>query len=79
LQLVGEIDQGDDLARIIARADAIVDFSVREATATVAKLAADHKKALVVGTTGHSESEKAALRELAKIIPVFGRRISAQV
>ena len=70
LQLVGEIDQGDDLAKVIARADAIVDFSVREATATVAKLAADHKKALVIGTTGHGESEKAALRELAKVIPV---------
>jgi 4-hydroxy-tetrahydrodipicolinate reductase len=70
LQLVGEIDQGDDLAKVIARADAIVDFSVREATATVAKLAADHKKALVIGTTGHSEGEKAALRGLTKTIPV---------
>ena len=44
LQLVGEIDQGDDLAKVIARTDVIVDFSVREATATVAKLAADHKR-----------------------------------
>lgn len=70
LQLVGEIDQGDDLAKVIARADAIVDFSVREATAIVGKLAADHKKALVIGTTGHSESEKAALRALTKTIPV---------
>jgi 4-hydroxy-tetrahydrodipicolinate reductase len=70
LQLVGEVDQGDDLAKVIARADAIVDFSVREATATVAKLAADHKKALVIGTTGHSEGEKTALRGLTKTIPV---------
>lgn len=70
LQLVGEIDQGDDLARIIAPADAIIDFSVREATATIGKLAADHKKALVIGTTGHSENEKAALRGLTKTIPV---------
>jgi 4-hydroxy-tetrahydrodipicolinate reductase len=70
LQLVGEIDQGDDLAKVIARADAIVDFSVREATATVAKLAADHKKALVIGTTGHSESERTALRGVARTIPV---------
>jgi 4-hydroxy-tetrahydrodipicolinate reductase len=70
LQLVGEIDQGDDLAGIVSRADAIVDFSVREATAMVGKLAADHKKALVIGTTGHSESEKTALRGLIKNIPV---------
>ena len=39
LQIVGEIDQGDDLGKVIARADAIIDFSVREATATVAELA----------------------------------------
>jgi len=51
LEIVAEIDQGDDLAKVISRADAIIDFSVREATVAVAKLAADHKKALVIGTT----------------------------
>jgi len=70
LQIVGEIDQGDDMGKVIAHADAIIDFSVHEATATVAKLAADHKKALVIGTTGHSESEKAAVRGLTKTIPI---------
>jgi 4-hydroxy-tetrahydrodipicolinate reductase len=70
LQLAGEIDLGDDLAKVIGRADAIVDFSVREATVMVAKLAADHKKALVIGTTGHSNDEKAAVRAMAKAIPI---------
>ena len=70
LQLAGEIDLGDDLAKVIGRADAIVDFSVREATAMVAKLAAEHKKALVIGTTGHSDDEKAAVRAMAKAIPI---------
>ncbi len=70
LQMAGEIDLGDDLAKVIDRADAIVDFSVREATVMVAKLAADHKKALVIGTTGHSNDEKAAVRAMAKAIPI---------
>src|SRR2546430_17079547 len=70
LNLVGEIDQGDDLAKIIAQADAIVDFSVREATASGAKLAAQHRKALVIGTTGHTDDEKAAVRGLSKTIPI---------
>jgi 4-hydroxy-tetrahydrodipicolinate reductase len=70
LQLAGEIDLGDDLAKVIGRADAIVDFSVREATVMVAKLAADHKKALVIGTTGHGNDEKAAVRAMAKAIPI---------
>ena len=70
LQLVGEIDQGDDLAKVIARGDVVVDFSIREATPVVAKIAAEHKKALVIGTTGHSEHEKNVVRELARPIPV---------
>lgn len=70
LQLAGEIDQGDDLAKVIARGDVVVDFSIREATAAVAKIAAEHKKALVIGTTGHSEREKNVVRELAQKIPV---------
>jgi 4-hydroxy-tetrahydrodipicolinate reductase len=70
LLLAGEIDLGDDLAKVIGRADAIVDFSVREATVMVAKLAADHKKALVIGTTGHSDNEKAVVRAMAKAIPI---------
>jgi|SRR5579862_5334658 len=70
LKLIGEIDEGDDLAKIVAQADAIVDFSVHEATASVAKLAAQYKKALVIGTTGHADDEKATVRGLAKTIPI---------
>jgi 4-hydroxy-tetrahydrodipicolinate reductase len=61
LQLVGEIDQGDDLGKVIAMCDVVVDFSVRETTTGVAKLAAQHKKALVIGTTGHTDAEKKAV------------------
>ena len=70
LQLFGEIDQGDDLAKIISQADVLVDFSVREATTQVAALAAEHKKALVIGTTGHSDDEKKIVRGVTKTIPV---------
>ena len=70
LQLVGEIDLGDDLTKVISGADVVVDFSVREATPAVAKLAAEHKKALVIGTTGHCEREKDAVHPVARIIPV---------
>jgi len=69
LQLVGEIDLGDDLSQVIDRCDAIVDFSFREATGKIARLAAQHKKALIIGTTGHAETEKAAVVETLKTIP----------
>ena len=70
LQLVGEVDQGDDLSKAIARADVVVDFSVREATVAVAKLAADNGKAIVIGTTGHGDAEKATVKAFAKAVPV---------
>lgn len=70
LQLAGEIDLGDDLAKIIKQTDVVVDFSSHEATAMVAKLAADHKKALVIGTTGHTDHERKVVRNLAAMIPI---------
>jgi 4-hydroxy-tetrahydrodipicolinate reductase len=70
LQLAGEIDLGDDLSKIITGCDVVVDFSVHEATATIAKLAADHKKALVIGTTGHTDHEKTVVSGLASVIPI---------
>jgi len=70
LQLVGEVDQGDDLSKIIRGCDAVVDFSTHEATAMIAKLCADHKKALVIGTTGHTEHERQVVRGLVQMIPV---------
>ena len=35
LQLVGEVDQGDDLSKVVAGCDAIMDFSVHDATAAL--------------------------------------------
>jgi 4-hydroxy-tetrahydrodipicolinate reductase len=69
LQLVGEIDLGDELSKIVAGGDAIVDFSAHEATVAIAKLAAQHKKALVIGATGHTDAERQAVREAVKSIP----------
>lgn len=70
LQLTGEIDLGDDLMKIISHSDVVVDFSSREATATIAKMAADQKKALVIGTTGHADHERKVVRDLAATIPI---------
>ena len=70
IQLVGEVDLGDDLGKVVGKCDVVVDFSTHETTATIAKLAAEHKKALVIGTTGHTEQEKQAMRGIIKPIPV---------
>lgn len=65
LHIVGALDQGDDLAAGIARADVVIDFSFHTATAEVIAHCTQAKKPLVIGTTGHTSSEKAKLVALA--------------
>ena len=69
LELTGEIDVGDDLSQLIDRCAAVVDFSFREATGKIATLAARHKKALIIGTTGHTDSEKKLILDAVTTIP----------
>ncbi len=70
LQIVGEIDAGDDLAAVIERGDVVVDFSVHTATPQVAALCAQHRKALVIGTTGHNDTETFEIRKAHTRIPI---------
>jgi 4-hydroxy-tetrahydrodipicolinate reductase len=70
LEIVGQIDAGDNLADVIAKCDAVIDFSFHDATLSVAKLCAQHKKGLVIGTTGHAAAEKSEISNLKSQIPI---------
>lgn len=70
LKLVGGVDINDDLAKIIGGCDVIVEFALHEATRATAILAAQHKKALVIGTTGHTEAEASEIRRFVASVPV---------
>lgn len=59
----------DDLSAIIEQADVIIDFTFHEATMKIARLAAEHKKAMVIGTTGLTNDELTDLRDLAQNFP----------
>lgn len=68
--IVAQINPGDDPARIIDACDVVIDFSSPGATVPLARLAADHRKPVVIGTTGHSDAEKTAIREQAARVPI---------
>ena len=70
LEIVGQIDIGDDLGAVITHSDVVIDFSSHMATAEVAKLCAQHKKALVIGTTGHTDTDTFEIRALKALIPI---------
>ena len=62
-------DAGDDPAAVLARCDAIIDFSSPPGTARLLELAVAHHKPIVIGTTGHTAEEKKNLRALAARVP----------
>jgi 4-hydroxy-tetrahydrodipicolinate reductase len=47
----------------------VIDFSFHNATPAIAEVCATRKKALVIGTTGHTDAESAQIREATKKVP----------
>jgi 4-hydroxy-tetrahydrodipicolinate reductase len=70
LEIVGQIDQGDDLQAVIGQGEVVIDFSSHSATPAIAALCSARKKAMVVGTTGHSAEGKAQIANCQSQIPI---------
>ncbi len=66
----GRIDMGDDLSAVMDQGDVVIDFTSHESTAAFARLCLARRKAMVIGTTGHSEAERQELKSAAAQIPV---------
>jgi len=70
VEISARIDQGDDLRSVIKSGDVVVDFSSHIATLGVAAICAAHKKAIVIGTTGHSEEARSQISNFKSQIPI---------
>jgi 4-hydroxy-tetrahydrodipicolinate reductase len=70
LQVVAQIDQGDDLRAVIGQADVVIDFSSHGATAGIAGICAEHGKAMVIGTTGHSNEDRSQITGYSSRVPM---------
>ena len=70
IEITAGVDVGDNLSEVIGQTDAVIEFSFHEITRSVAELCAEHKKALVIGTTGHSPEDKEAILNLQSEIPI---------
>lgn len=70
IEVVGQIDQGDDLTAIIGGGDVVVDFSFHTATPGIADLCAQHGKAVVIGTTGLDDAARSRITQHASRIPI---------
>lgn len=70
LEVVGQVDQGDDLRALIERTDVVIDFSSHTATPGIVSLCAQHHKAAVIGTTGHSNEDRSQITRFSRDIPL---------
>ena len=70
LEVVATLDRDDDLSAVIGQCDVVIDFSSHSATPEIVEACAKNKKAIVIGTTGHSDAEKSRITHHASQIPV---------
>jgi 4-hydroxy-tetrahydrodipicolinate reductase len=66
----GRIDLGDDLGAVLDQGQVVMDFTFHECTLPFARLCAARHKAIVIGTTGHSEAERKELKAISSQIPM---------
>jgi len=59
----------DDVARCIADCDVLLDFTVPEATLAHLETAVEAQKAVVIGTTGFTDAQRARLNDMAARTP----------
>ena len=69
-RVAARTDLGDDLAAGLGACAVAIDFSARAATPELAEACAARGVALVIGTTGHSEAERARILACTDRIPV---------
>jgi 4-hydroxy-tetrahydrodipicolinate reductase len=70
LELVAAIDKGDNVLDSIDRCDVLIEFTHHSLSGNLAKSAAERSRALVIGTTGHTEDERKAVEAAARSIPI---------
>jgi 4-hydroxy-tetrahydrodipicolinate reductase len=69
--LIGGIDRTDDAQALFKQCELVIDFSSPTASVEHAKLAAHTKTALLIGTTGLDDSERATIKSYADKTPIL--------
>jgi 4-hydroxy-tetrahydrodipicolinate reductase len=70
IEIAAQWDLGDPIAPAIKNCDAAIDFSHADAINEICRVALTNGKSLVIGTTGHSQEQRAIIEETARSVPV---------
>jgi 4-hydroxy-tetrahydrodipicolinate reductase len=63
--------RADPIDRLITSADVVIDVTAPAGTIAVARLCAENRKPLIVGTTGHSQEDIETIRLVSQSCPVL--------
>ena len=78
--IAAAVDRSDSIAPAIENCDVVIDFSAADATKNVCEGCAQHRKPLVLGTTGHSPAQSESIPDAAQVVPiVFAANFSVGV
>jgi 4-hydroxy-tetrahydrodipicolinate reductase len=64
-------DPDFEIVKTLSDSDIVIDFSRPQSTISLLEKAKEHKKPLIIGTTGFSENELILIEEASKEIPIM--------
>jgi len=70
IDVVGQCDLDDPIEPAMRNCDVAIDFSNAEAASEICTAALQHRKALVIGTTGHSQAQRRIIEKTAQSLPI---------
>jgi 4-hydroxy-tetrahydrodipicolinate reductase len=80
IDIVAQCDLGDSIDAAFRDCDVAIDFSNASSIAEICRAASQHRKALVIGTTGHSLEQRQLIEKAAGSLPiVFASNFSVGV
>jgi 4-hydroxy-tetrahydrodipicolinate reductase len=80
IEIVAQCDIGDAIGSATRKSDVVIDFSHPDATDEICRAALQDQRSLVIGTTGHSAEQRAAIDRASRSVPVvFASNFSAGV
>jgi 4-hydroxy-tetrahydrodipicolinate reductase len=80
IDIIARCDVGDPIETPMRNCDVAIDFSHAEAIIEICRAVLEHRKPLIIGTTGHSKEQHRIIEETAQSVPiVFASNFSVGV
>jgi 4-hydroxy-tetrahydrodipicolinate reductase len=70
IDIVAQSDLGDPIEPTMKNCDVAIDFSHADAIEGICSAAVQHRRALVIGTTGHSAEQRRAIKKAAESLSI---------